>query len=179
MKKIILLSLILVALWVTMIKTNAATPVPVSLTITGAINISCANSTGAGALGNIWASAVATSLTWVFSAGSWTCTDMRWTARTNTWQKVQSSSLTANGVPAIPASNVKMLSATVTTAAWNITWTTTLWTLTSIDSPQFVIIKSGITTIGTLTATPTLVVTIPAYQSPAAYTGLITVTDPS
>ncbi len=179
MKKVILLSLMLLALAVTMVKINAATNVPISLTINQG-TLSCANSTGAGALGSVSASLSAQSITWVFAANSWTCTDMKWVAWTNTWQKVQSSALTANGgALTIAASNVKMISANPTTSAWNITGTSTLTTLTSIDSPQFVIVKAGASTIGTLQATPTLVVVIPANQTPAAYTGLITVTDPT
>ncbi len=177
MKKVILLSLMLFALAVTIVKINAATNVPISLTI-NAGTLSCTNSTGAGSLGSVSASLSDQSITWTFAANSWTCTDMRWIAWTNTWQKVQSSSLTAGGLT-IAASNVKMLSANPTNAAWNITWTSTLTALTSIDSPQYVIVKAGVSTIGTLQATPTLVVVIPANQTPASYTGLITVTDPS
>lgn len=175
--KISLLSFMLIALWFAIVKTNAA-PVDISLTITAG-TLSCSNSTTV-SLTALNTSYNIQSQTWVFAAGSWTCTDNRWTARwwSSALTVILPSDLTANWWNTIPKANVKM-STTITTTAGNLTGTTNMGTLTGIDSTREIYRKTTANTIWTFTATPTIVITVPANQAPGTYTGVITVTNPS
>ena len=174
--KIYLLSSMLLVLWVIVFFNNSnATDVPISLTLTAGATTSCTNSTSVTLSSLTW-SAIAQSQTWTFGAGTWTCTDMKWTGWSNDYTVVLNTSLTSNGWNSIPNTNV-LMSTTITTTAWNLTGTTTIPTLVAISSTQKIYQKVGASNIGTFTATPTVVVNVPAYKQPGIYTGTITVTN--
>jgi hypothetical protein len=178
--KISLLSFMLLALWIIVFFNNSkAADVDLSLTINAGGVPSCSNTTGI-TLTSLAASFSEQSQTWSFTPNSWTCTDTRWTARG--WSQAMTVKLVANlsawGWNTISSGNVKMTT-TFSTSAWNLTWSSTLWSLTALSSTQDIYRKTTANTIGTFIASPTVVITVPANQTPGTYTWTITVTNPS
>jgi len=174
------LVIVLVILSTFVLKINAATPVPLSLTVQAG-SLSCTN-TGLVTFTNLNTSYSAQSQTWTFANDSRTCTDTRWTGRLTPWAQTVflATNLNATGWSSIAAANVKM-STTYSTSFWNLTWTTSWATLVAINNTQDIYRKktTAWTGIGIFIATPTIVINVDANQAPWVYTWTVTVTDPS